>query len=191
MEFVKRSQLVQADIRQHTFEHSDLGLYTLHLNAVRAHKKMVFKKADLTDVRQRLQVMFPRGHDIPQEGRLEKLSPVALAFVDSVSGKGLWKVEWMYEGRYYSRVSPIYQLRFRPGMKGARDVYSKMTETLQFDKKEMGHKLWLESLHRPEQVVFYEGWAFQLDTECIVRQKASMMSFIYDFEHLVSITLIS
>ena len=107
-----------------------------------------------------------------------------------IKGVGFWRVEWMYEGRMQSRVSPGFNQRYKPMLKGVRELYAKMTDTLQFEKPEMAHKLWLESLYRPEQVVFYEGWAYHLDEDKVKFQTARVMSFILDYEHVITITTI-
>lgn len=182
--------MVQADIKKMVFQHSDIALYTLHLSAVRSHKKMVFKKNDLKDVRERIKIMFPIGEAIPKEGDLFGIDQSGLDLIEGVSEKGFWRVEWMYEGRHHSRVGPGFNQRFKPQLRGVRDLYVKMTDTLQFEKKEMAHKLWLESLYRPGQTVMYEGWAYALEKEQVVYQTARVLSFVLDYEHIITVTTV-
>lgn len=171
------------------FQHSDIGLYILHLSAVKSHKRSVFKKADLDDVRSRLKIVHPTLMGKPPVVRvLTELPQVMQDFISQQGG--MWKVEWFYKGGYDTRFSPGYLMRFRPKTEGTRDLYTKVLETLQFQDHAAGHRLWLESLYRPGKVVFYEGVGYQLDTHKTVVQTAKIVSVILDYEHVISATII-
>jgi hypothetical protein len=167
------------------FEHCDLALYHIQLNATQQHQKTILKKADLRDVRDRIKSIYPEsGEPIPPMGK-EHLPQDLKDFI-----KGEWKIEWVYKGNIIEETSEQYKKMFQYNKKGVKVVYSKVVDTLGFSRWDMAFKMWIESLTRPGKVVWYEGQAFRMDTKKTCMQKASMMTIILDYDHLITVTTV-
>ena len=186
---MKRAKDVMEGVLNGRFEHSDLALYHLHINAQRQHKKVALKKQDLADVRGRLKIMFPSSKEPLPKLSLEALPPSLIEFINQ-PGVEDWKIEWMFQGDYFEQKTDGYKKKFHYNRHGMRDVYSKLIDTMGFSRWEIAYKMWLESLYRLDQAIRYEGQSFHVDTKKPVMQVAKMMSHVIDYDHLITVTII-
>jgi hypothetical protein len=184
-EFIKRAKDVMEGIAEGRFEHCDLALYHLQLNATQQHQKKILSKADLPDIRDRIRHLYPES-DQPIPAMDKDHLPQELK--DFIQGE--WKIEWMYKGNIMQETSEKYKQMFKYNKKGVKVVYSKVVDTLGFSRWDMAFKMWIESLMRPGKAVWYEGQSFHMDTKTICMQKASMMTMILDFDHVITVTII-
>lgn len=96
----------------------------------------------------------------------------------------------MYKGAYSSQRSVSYKDRFSFSKMADKKVYQKLVDTLGFSRWNTAHRMWIESLYRPQQVVKYEGKAFDLQKQETVIQTAKMMTYIIDYEHIITCTIV-
>jgi len=185
---VKRAKDVMDGLLRGKFEHNDMALYLLQMNANAQHKKTLVKRKDLTDMRNRVAVMYPIVDQIPHMTIEELPVPLKTFLGDDQHS---WKIEWFYGGDYICQQSGMYKEGFQYNRHGMRNVYAKLIDTMGFSKWDMAYKMWIETLCRPEQVISYEGMAFHVLRQKLESQKARMMSMILDFEHVITVTIVN
>jgi hypothetical protein len=183
---VKRAKNVLDGLVQGRFQHVDIGIYTLHIHACRRHIRRLLNKSEVNDCLARLKIIYPLLNDgIPAlgEGKLPKvLHDMAV---------GTYKVEWFYAGEYKVARSPDYKVKLGHPMKNnIRNMHPKTIDTMGFSQWDMPMKMWMESLYRPGQVVSFGGVAFHVNRVKIQYQVARMMSIIFDYEHVITVTQI-
>jgi hypothetical protein len=189
-ECLKRARMLQENVMDNLYVHSDLAIYNLNAHAIRGHKKKLFKAHDARDITSRLSTMYPAipPRDLPKSGEVLQL-PIYMQNLMRELSVGAWKVEWMFNGRYEVQMNDLYRHRYYRFVKDCK-VYSKLADTMGFSQFDMGYKMWLESLHWVEKVVRYEGNAMLLNSQDLTFQVARMVSHVYDFDHLVTLTII-
>lgn len=180
--------MMMQGVLDQTFPHCDIALYLLHLQAVKSHRRMVFKRQDLDDVRSRMQIMYPPVSTIPNTimGEL----PPAMSQMINTNYEGVWRIEWMFEGDYIVHASMPFKSRYRSISDKKRKVYPKLACGLGFSKYDNAHRLWLESLMHPGQVVKVEGIAYHWVYHCLKKQTVKMMSHIIDYNHVITMTIV-
>lgn len=185
-EFIKRATHVQNQLFLRLFDHDDLAMFTLYTHSVRTHQRVLFKRAEIKDIAARVEIMYPSAEadKIPQIGT-DKLPPLLKEMV-----KGAYKVEWFYKGDLTIAQSYVYQSRYSIKPCGVKRVFPKIVDTMGFAKPETALRLWLESVHRPGQVVKYEGVAYHQASEKTAMQTARMLTVVFDYEHLITVTTI-
>lgn len=183
-EMIKRARIVMGMLAKGEIEHVDLGFYFLHSNANYQHHKVFMKRKDVMDCASRLGAMWPL---IPMEQIPE---PVVDKLPVELEGmmKGMFKVEWHYDGKNIVHVSPEYRSRFNYNFKGNKAIYKKCVDTLGFDDCTMGIKMWLESISRPGKVITYQGIAYAKDIGKPIIQTVLMVSLVWDYHHFITIT---
>lgn len=170
------------------FDHSDLGSYIMHLNAVKSHQRYLLRKREINDVRERLRILFPLMEKIP-EASMSNLPPV---LAELLAGEAIFKIEWMYQGGYDVISSGEFKAAFGFNFKGCiRNVYRKVQETLGFSNYDVAYKMWTETLHRPETVIRYQGQAYRENLQTTVCQVARMCSYVYDYEHVITVVVVN
>lgn len=189
-EFVKRAMDVQQKLQDGEFDHEDLALYTIQLSAAVQHKRSILKGADFKDVRKRVVANYPecKEGDIRKQ-TMETLPDEMLSFMVE-NHDSHWKVEWIYKGRYMVTKSDIYLKRYGSNLTSRKDLYTKIIDTMGFSRWDVGYKMWVESIRRSGQIVKYEGQSYHLDTKKTCFQTAKMMTIIFDYQHLITMTLI-
>lgn len=185
-EMKRRVSHVEKQFREGAYGFQDLPMHLLNLEACRRKLTKLLKRKEQVDVVQRLRTMYPlaNGLDIPAP-LLNNLPASMKALKD---GRDVWRVEWFYDGRHTAMSSTNYADRY---LHPVKNTISKFQDMVGFCKWESAIKLWMESLYRAEQTVFYEGWAYCLDSKRMIRQKVRMQSYIYDSDHVVSITVVT
>lgn len=177
-----------ASLQGHKVEHVDIAMYTLHNVAVRQHKKMLLRRRDLQDVRERVQAMYPAKDVATLPAPTLAVLPYDLA---NFLGKYVcYKVEWFYMGLEYSVSSEEYKERFKVGKQGNRQIYNKVMDTLGLAKYQTAMNMWLESLYRPGHAIRYEGLGYHNHDHSVHPQVVRMMSHILDYEHVISVTVV-
>lgn len=113
-------------------------------------------------------------------------------FIDMMKGRDIWRVEWFYNGKYSAQSSVKYIEKYNlSALRGACKLV-RISDTVGFCKWESAIRLWFESLYRPDTVVFYEGDAFIFgNKEGIVQQKLRMISHIYDYNNVVTLSVVT
>jgi len=172
------------------FVHEDLALYTIQLSATRQHKRSILKGKDFKDVQSRVLLQYPEGVEIPEEMKLELL-PLEMASLMANHPDSHWKIEWMYKGGYVTMKSDMYKERYGTNKTNHKDLYTKIVDTLGFSYWETSYKMWVESIHRPSQIIKYEGLAYHLDTKKMRMQSVKMITKIIDFQHVITLTVIT
>lgn len=187
-EYSSRLKDLQTRLQAGEFEHSDLAIYTMHLNAVKSHQKYILRKREIADVRERLRIVYPPVDEKP-EASMAKLPPV---LAEMLVGADTFKIEWMFEGGYDVVSSGEFKAAFGFNNKGfAKNIYRKLQETLGFSKYDTAYKMWTETLHRPGVVIRYQGKAMRDGQPTPVVQVARMCSYVYDYEHVVSVVTVT
>lgn len=102
-----------------------------------------------------------------------------------------WKIEWMYKGGYVTMKSDVYKAKFGTNKTSRKDLYTKIVDTMGFSHWDVAYKMWLESLRSPGQVIKYEGMAYHLDTKKTGVQTARMMTMVLDYQHVITLTIIT
>lgn len=177
---------------QGVYEHCDLASYNLNAHAIKTHKKKMFKNQDMTNICQRVKIVWPTidESELPSLLVVDHLPVSCRTFLDRFES-GSWKVEWMFNGSYDYQMSDTYKQRFtKYSRQSERGLYSKLWDTMGFSKPETSFKMWVESLYRPGTVIRYEGNAFHIDTSSVKCQIARMLSHVYDYNHIVTVTII-
>lgn len=190
-EFVKRAKTLQDRILEGEYEHHDLAAYTLNAHAIKTHKKKLFKSQDMKDVTMRVEAMFPLVKDYPSLKIVDNLPKECMELLKK-HPVGAWKVEWMWNGSFDFQMNDLYKGRYyKFGRNKERYIYTKLWDGMGFSKFEMGYKMWVESLHRPDQIMRYEGNAYLMDEKRVTCQVARMISHVYDYCHIVTVTVIT
>lgn len=188
-EFQKRAKEINSSIvKGEKYPVQDLTMYILNSEASKMGRRKYLKKPDLQDIVERLKTMYP----------VHAGSHLFVRSVNHLPGQmqemmelhPCWKVEWFWQGEYKAECSGIYEDRYRPF--DMSSVHGRIADTINFCNWDKGYMLWQESLFRPGVEVFYEGKAFwHLDKEGPVVQKATMLTCVYDMDHVVTLTVVS
>lgn len=142
----------------------------------------------MKDVRERIRVVYPLV-EISPEASISKLPTV---LTELLAGAAIFKIEWMFDGGYEMMSSGEFKAAFGFNFKGnIRNVYRKVQDTLGFSNYDTAYKMWTETLHRPGMVIRYQGRAYRENLKATVCQIARMCSVIYDFEHVVTVTVVN
>lgn len=178
-------------IMEGRYVHSDLAMFTLHQQALHQHKKSLLKKPDFVNMRHRLEILYP----MPADFNFPLLDKDHLPghLQGALQDHRGWstKIEWMHKGEYFVDMTPDYKKktdynRFRNGK-----LYNKIVDTIGFSRWDMAYKLWVESLYRPDQLMFYKGKAYDMETKSLVNREARMISTILYFDALITITFLN
>lgn len=182
-EWAKRLKKVCDRIASHGYEHVDLAIYQIHLHATRDHLKGVLKKKDIPDIANRLIAIYPplQNKDIPKVDS----AYIPESIKTFLTSRDIFQVVWMYNGNIQFMQSGLFKSRFAIQRCGEKRLY-KMVETYGFSDYDSGHKMWLETLHNPGVIVFYEGKAYRQDIKSIVMQKVKMLSIVLDYCHIIT-----
>ena len=173
------------------FEHVDLACYNLNAHAIKNHKRKMFKKQDMSDIRMRVETMWPPSDQVPALKAVDKLPMDAMKLMKDYP-LGAWKVEWICNGSYDFQMNEMYRTKyFKFSRQQERGIYAKLWDTIGFSKFEISHKMWLETLFRPGKVIKYEGNAYLMDTKTVIFQVARMISHVYSFDNIVTVTVVT
>lgn len=192
-EFVKRAKTLQDRILNGEFEHNDLASYTLNAHAIKTHKKKLFKSQDMKDVTMRVETMWPlvKKGELPSLCIVDNLPQGCLELINKFP-LAAWKVEWMWNGSFDFQMNDLYKGRyFKFSRHKERGVYTKLWDGMGFAKYEMGYKMWVESLYRPNKVMRYEGNAYLMNEKRVACQVARVISHVYDYAHIVTVTVVT
>lgn len=169
------------------FQFVDMAMYIMQVHASKRHYKTLLRRPEMVDVTERVKIMWPLKTDLPTIG----VGQIPLEIVSKMNGTPLWKVEWFWDGSIISSKTPQWKERFKFSYCGERGVYQMVSDTMGFSKHDMAMKMWLESLHRPGQYIYYEGKAFMQGSGELKVQKATMISTIYDYNHVMTVTFVT
>jgi hypothetical protein len=150
----------------------------------------MFKAQDMKDVKMRVETMWPPTKLLPALLVVDFLPMACLNLINKFP-LGAWKVEWMFNGSYEVHKNDLYKQRYLMMGKRGKEIYSKLWDGMGFAKFDMAYKMWLETLFRPGQIIRYEGNAFLLDQNIVKPQVARMITHVYDFDHIVTVSVIT
>lgn len=179
-------------IKENKFEYSELCMYLIHMEASRSHRRLVFKRPELLEVRARLIKQLPLVNiDLIPTMEIWKLPPVLFEFLKQYNYvTTAIKVEWFYGGIYHYEVNVEYRNRIKMGRQGERQMYSKTFDSLGFNDPEMALRMWMESVDRPGVLIKYEDVAYHQGDNKAVHQVARMISTAIDCEHVITATVL-
>lgn len=183
-EMIKRARVLMGMLAKGYIEHVDLGFYFMHSNANYHHHKVFMKRKDVMDCGKRLDAMWPL---IPMEQIPEPVIGKLPVELESML-EGMFKIEWHYDGKIITHISPEYKNRFGYNLKGNKSIYRKCVDTLGFDDYTMAIKMWLESISRPGKVVTYKGVAYAKEFFKPIIQTVLMVSLVWDYHHFITVT---
>jgi hypothetical protein len=190
-ENLKRARMLQENVLNGVYEHVDLAAYNLNAHAIKSHKKKMFKKQDMKDVKDRVEIMWPACKQIPPVLATDLISPECLDLLKKFP-LAAWKVEWMYNGSYDFQINDLYKKRYWSFYRSKdRSIYSKLWDGVGFSKFDIALKMWLETLFRPDQTIRYEGMGYIADEKRVVPQVVRMLTHVYDFDHVVTVTVVT
>lgn len=169
--------------------YQDIVVHLLNLEASRRKITKYMRRKEQVDVLQRLRTIYPivRSIDVPSP----ILGNIPAHFKAMMDGRDVWRVEWFYNGRHMAMSTQEYDERYLGEAIKVRNAVTKLRDMVGFCKWDSAVKLWMESLYRPDQIVYYEGRAYLQNSGKTVYQKVRMMSHIYDSDHVVSITVVT
>lgn len=177
------------DILTGTIEHSDMALYILNSYAKKQHKRQCLTKSqDFKDIRERVQALCPLVHNLDFPETMERLPVVLKDHLQNRPGCD-YKIEWFNQGGYIITTSPDYLKKYYVNREGDRNLYGKLTDTLGLSDHTIGYKLWVESLARPGQVIFYEGLSLNMTSTQQNLITVSMISIVFDCDHVITLTM--
>lgn len=167
----------------------DLAIHLLNMEASRRKMTKYMKRKEQVDVLHRVRTMHPlvEGLDIPSP----LLGNLPAHFKSMIDGRSIWRVEWMFNGRHTAMSTGEYENRYLGEAVKVRCTVAKIQDMVGFCKWDSAIKLWMESLYRPDQIVYYEGKAYLQHTGETKFQKVRMMSHVYDSDHVVSMTVVT
>jgi hypothetical protein len=188
---VKRSKLLMNNIHENKFRYSELGMYTIHLEANRTHRKLVFKRPELLGVRTRLGKRHPLlpGKQIPKPQPEYVPEEISKFIMEHDAGAAV-KVEWFFVGVYYVKCNEQYNMVCDMERHADQTLYSKTIDTMNFSRYDIAFKTWLESVDAPGKVVQYQGALMHNVSKAVVVKTARMMSIVLDFEHIITATVL-
>lgn len=172
------------------YVHCDLAMFTLHQQAVHQHKKSLMKRQDYLSMKSRLEIMYPipEGFAFPLLTRAE-LPQDLLRVMDEHMNWDI-KIEWMHKGEYFVEMMGDYKKKTDYNRFRNTKVYNKVVDTIGLSRWDMGYKMWVESLYRPGQVIFYQGKAFDMMTKSLVNRVVRMTSRILHYDAMITLTFI-
>lgn len=180
------------EIKNNKYSYSELGMYLIHMEASRTHRRLVFKRPELLEVRSRLAAKYPLlPYDVIPTMEMRNMPVEMLDFLRQFPYQTTAiKVEWFYGGIYHYDVNQEYKSRFTLGRKGDRQVYSKTCDTIGFNNVSMAFKMWMESVDRPGVIIKYEDVGLRVDLNIVVHQCVRMLSKVLDCEHVITLTVV-
>ena len=180
------------DINNTTFKYPELAMHTIHLEASRSHRRLIFKRPELEEVRNRLRGRYPHvsKDDIPHTA-LVSLPFSLKEFMASYDyTTTAIKAEWMYSGLYTNFVNETYKERMYLGRNGDRNMYKKVVDVMGLSEYDMAFNMWMESVDRPQMLIKYDDIAYHRGLGCAVQTGVRMMSVVVDFEHIITVTVV-
>lgn len=179
-EFYRRGRDLEERIRNRDFKMHPLGRYLLNTEAVRMRAKKFNTREEQLQVLPQLREQFPLMQEslIPRPD--EKTLPPILS--DLVRDQRFWRLEWFFNGMGLVKESDDWrELLHVPRRKLAEKIAS-MGGFLWADAM---MRVWSDSLYYPDTIIWYEGMAWYCEDVGLVKQRVSMVSHVYDLDHVV------
>jgi hypothetical protein len=167
---------------------NDLGSYLLHTSAIRQHKRSLLRKKNVADLRERVQTMYPAQD--PEKIPCPLMTNLPFSLYQCLQSHSLFKIEWFYMGLEMTNSSSEYKDAFYIPRRKHRRIYSKAMDTVGLSSWNMAFRMFLETLYRPDTVVRYEGVSYFLSEKRKKNVVVKMVSHVYDYEHVVSLTCV-
>lgn len=161
----------------------EFAVFLLNSEAVRGHKRKIFKRSRQVQVLERVRRQFPLRPGLNVKTNTEDL-PDHLQ--DLICGQKLWRVEWILRGVTVGVCSNEWRLSWCEPL---RNMSTKFVEMGGFCDWTIMIRVWSDSLVHPDRVIYKEGMGYT-EERGMGMQKVSVMSHIYDYDHVVSATVI-
>ena len=168
------------------FIHNDLAFHLLQLQARQSHVRGLMKRYEAADCISRLKVVHPPNeNEFP--GSELKCLPACLR--DLTMGTEYFKVEFFEGGNVKTVASESYASTFPANQYNHRRTIRRVADMILFLDFKMPLIMWIESLRFPGKMISFEGkaWTSMRDGR-VLRQRVEMMSLIYDYEHVITVT---
>lgn len=184
-EWLRRIREVNEHFYEGGFPHCDLVLYTLNKVAKRAHLRAVLKRKEIQDVVARLKVIHPLdGGSLKwPEAMTVGTLPEALQSMC----RGAYKVEFWDQNSFKMIASPEYVCLFPVNRYNERRVLRKCSDLIGMADYLMAMTMWIESMRMPGEKIICNAKAWGCQNN-LTEQRVEMMSFVYDYDHVVSVT---
>lgn len=161
----------------------EFAIFLLNSEAVRGHKRKMFKRSRQVEVLDRVRRQFPLRPGLNVQTSVEAL-PDHLQ--DLLCGQSLWRVEWILRGMTVAICSNDWRFSWCEPL---RNLSTKFVEMGGFCDWTVMLRIWSDSLVHPDRTIYKEGMGYT-EEHGMRMQKASMISHVYDYDHVVSAVVI-
>lgn len=166
-------------------------MFLIHLHAMRAQRRLIYKRPELDEVRRILRSRFGimDANSIPQ--MMPNRLPVAMQdFIKPWDDLGHpVKIEWFYGTLYVHHMNKAYRKRYMFKTGGEKRIYPKVLDTMGLEEYDAAFRMWMASVEYPNQLHYYRGKGYMQDKEDWGLVSVQMMSVVLDAEHVISATV--
>lgn len=161
----------------------EFAIFLLNSEAVRGHRRKIFKRSRQVEVLDRVREQFPL---IPRLKVRPKLEGLPENLVELISGRELWRVEWYLRGMVVSTSSDRWREMWTEPF---YNLSGKFVEMAGFCDWTVMLRLWSDSLVHPDRLIYKDGLGVSNEGGTR-KQRASIMSHVYDYDHVVSAMIV-
>jgi hypothetical protein len=179
----RRIKDLDRQVREGDLVLDEFALFLMNAEAIRGHKRKLFKRTEQVRVLDQVRIQFPI---VPNLNLSPSVSSLPEYLRVMIEGQDLWRVEWFLGGVVIAISSDQWM---RTMYYPTRSFSVKVVEMGGFCDWTTLIQLWSDSLVYPGRLVYKEGLGFS-DEYGIRRQRASMLSHVYDYDHVVSATVL-
>jgi hypothetical protein len=182
-EIDRRIKDLDRKIREGELVLDEFALSLMNAEAIRSHRRKLFKRTEQVKVLDQVRAQYPI---VPNLNVVPSLINLPENIRSLIEGQELWRVEWFLKGMIVGISSDRWMRNlYYP----ARTFSVKIVEMGNFCEWSTMIQLWSDSLVYPGRLVYKEGLGFS-DEYGIRRQRASVLSHVYDYDHVVSVMVI-
>lgn len=153
----------------------------MNTEATRMRAKRFSTREEQLETLPQLRADFP----LLKEAEIPKPSAAAAPKIisDLLAGHEFWRVEWFVRGMVLITESE----KWRDFLcVSRRKVSNKIMCTGGFLWEDAMMRVWSDSLYYPDTIIWYEGMAWYSEEIGLVKQRVSMVSHVYDLDHVVT-----
>lgn len=161
----------------------EFAMFLMNAEAIRDHKRKLFKRTEQVKVLDQVRAQFPI---VPNLNINPSISNLPEGLRNILEGQDLWRVEWFVGGLIIAISSEEW---IRTMSHPIRKFSSKIVEMGGFCEWSTMIQLWSDSLVYPGRLVYKEGLGFS-EEYGIRRQRAGVISHVYDYDHVVTATVL-
>ena len=175
------------------FKHSDLAKYHLNLQSGVYACKPVLKRSEMQDICGR--VREQHGTEESSSYKLMDLSMLPSDLKDHIGEHNIFKVEWMFKGRYASTISRRYAENIMSDVAviDTARIYKippKLVDTCGLNAYDIAYKLWCGSIENPGRCVSYTGSGYWKSDKKVWYTTVRTMSYVVNTDYIITATTI-